>query len=246
MEYREIVVTVLSAQDLKNVNLLGWAMNPYAEVWIYSSKKERTRVCSGGGRNPSWDCSLKLACEDRLFGGGGELQIAVYNRGSIISSNTLIGTVAVPLSDLVALRNAADDSQSSMSMAMSCQILTKSGKTQGVLNLAVKVGAMVKQAEQHYKAPTLETYDTAPVMRYPATGPYSRRYLAQLDKKDHYYPADYHPRYGQPAFLYQQAPSLKLQMWLQGPKGRGDVGDLTDSLSDLAGSIGGGCGGGCG
>jgi Ca2+-dependent lipid-binding protein len=121
MQYREIEVTVLSAQDLKNVNFLGGAMNPYAEVWIHSSKKEQTGVCSGGGRNPSWDCALKLACEDRLFTSGGEISVAVYSRGSF-SSNTLVGTVTVPLSDLIALLNAADESQSSTSTAMSCQV----------------------------------------------------------------------------------------------------------------------------
>ena len=122
MEYREIEVTVLSAQGLRNVNLLGGMMNPYAEVWIYSSKKEQTGVCSGGGRNPAWNCALRLACEDRLFLRGGEISVAVYNRGSFTSSNALVGTITVPLSDLIALFNAADDSEASASTTMSCQV----------------------------------------------------------------------------------------------------------------------------
>jgi hypothetical protein len=107
-----------------------------------------------------------------------------------------------------------------------------------VLNLAVKVGAMVKQEEHRYRTPSGEN-DTAPVVGYAAAGPYPRRLpvLAVLDRKEEqYYPPEYHPRYGQPAALYQQAPSLKLPKWAsaEGSNGRG-------------GAVGGGgCGGGCG
>jgi hypothetical protein len=77
------------------------------------------------------------------------------------------------------------------------------------------------------------------VVGYPTAGPYPRRLLVLtvLDRKEEqYYPPEYHPRYGQPAALYQQAPSLKLPKWAsaEGSNGRG-------------GAVGGGgCGGGCG
>ena len=74
---------------------------------------------------------------------------------------------------------------------------------------------MVKQAEQRYKPPPAHDHDTAPVMGYPAVGPYPRRLPAVVERKHQHYPPEYHPRYGQPAALNQQAPSLKL--WPEGP-----------------------------
>jgi Ca2+-dependent lipid-binding protein len=122
MAHRELLVTVMSAQDLKNVRLSGRAMSPYAEVWIRNSAatKVKTGVDRRGGINPSWNYVLRLPCEEELFRSGGALTIALRNRGSLC--NTLIGTVTVPLSDLSLQCKAADSNASRESTLMSYQV----------------------------------------------------------------------------------------------------------------------------
>jgi Ca2+-dependent lipid-binding protein len=97
---QELLVTVMSAQDLKNVRLSGRAMSPYAEVWIRNSEatKVKTGVDRHGGINPSWNYVMRLPCEEELFRNGDALMIALRNWG--LFCNTLIGTVTIPLSDL--------------------------------------------------------------------------------------------------------------------------------------------------
>ena len=119
-------MTVLSAQDLKNVRLTGRTMNPYAEAWIRNSsaKKVRTGVDSGGGINPAWNYVLKLSCEEELFRSDGALTIALRNRGALC--NKLIGTATIPLSDLSLQCRAADSNASRETTLMSYQVCSAS------------------------------------------------------------------------------------------------------------------------
>lgn len=122
MAQRELEVTVISAQGLKNVRLYGRLMNPYAVAWVYPSHKVQTVVDEGGGINPSWNSVLRFSCEDTvIWSSGGEITIVIRNRGSI--SNKLIGTVTVPLSDLSLQCRAADSNASPESTLMSYQVL---------------------------------------------------------------------------------------------------------------------------
>ncbi|XP_024359452.1 protein SRC2 [Physcomitrium patens] len=163
MAQRELEVTVISAQGLKNVRLYGRLMNPYAVAWVYPSHKVQTVVDEGGGINPSWNSVLRFSCEDTvIWSSGGEITIVIRNRGSI--SNKLIGTVTVPLSDLSLQCRAADSNASPESTLMSYQVKTRLGKPRGVLNLAVKVGTVLKTTER--------TASVAPHMPYPPKATY--------------------------------------------------------------------------
>ena len=113
MGEREIEVTVLSAQDLKNVKLSGGTMSPYVVAWIYPNMKVPSAVASRGGANPSWNSVVRLVCEEGLLAqGGAKMTVEIYHHGSF--SNKLIGTVTIPLSDLRAGIKATDQSGSSM------------------------------------------------------------------------------------------------------------------------------------
>lgn len=178
MAQRELEVTVISAQDLKNVRLSGRAMSPYAEVWIQNSsaRKVQTGVDSGGGINPSWNYVLRLACEDGIFRSGGVLTIVLRNRGSF--SDKVIGTVTVPLSDLSLQCRAADSNASRESTLMSYQVRMRSGKPHGILNLSVVVGSVVKQAgyAKSSAAHPAMSDSAPPVTAYPASTNYSTGY----------------------------------------------------------------------
>jgi hypothetical protein len=93
-EQRELEVTIISAQDLKNVTTFG-KQSPFAVVWIHPSRKMTTPVATRGGVNPSWNAVVKVLCEQRLIDqGNGVMTIEILNKGSI--SNTQIGSVTVP------------------------------------------------------------------------------------------------------------------------------------------------------
>jgi hypothetical protein len=99
MDQREIEVTVLSAQDLKNVKLTGGAMSPYVVAWIYPNMKVPSPVSTKGGVNPTWNSVLRLVCEESLLQqGGANLTLEIFNHGSF--SNKAIGTVRIPLSSV--------------------------------------------------------------------------------------------------------------------------------------------------
>lgn len=65
---RELAVTVISAHNLKNAKHGFRRMNPYAVVWIDSNSKAATHVAEKGGRNPSWNCTIRMLCRENLFG----------------------------------------------------------------------------------------------------------------------------------------------------------------------------------
>jgi hypothetical protein len=124
-EQRELEVTIISAQDLKNVNTFG-KMSPYAEVWIHPSRKVATPVHTHGGTDPSWNALLRLVCEESLIEqGSGVLHIEILNHGSLSSRE--IGLVSVPLSQVI----PRDDKNSSQAKTTSLQVCEYSCPTKG-------------------------------------------------------------------------------------------------------------------
>ncbi len=96
MEQREIELTIISAQDLKNVKSFGGKMSPYAVAWVYPNMKVPTPMAPGGGENPTWNANLKLVCEERLVEQGNlVITIDLYNHSSF--SNKSIGSASLPL-----------------------------------------------------------------------------------------------------------------------------------------------------
>jgi Ca2+-dependent lipid-binding protein len=119
-EQRELDVTIISAQDLKNVTTFG-KQSPFAVVWIHPSRKMTTPVATHGGVNPSWNAVVKVLCEQRLIDqGNGVMTIEILNKGSI--SNTQIGSVTVPLSHAIA--RDADKTSPNQPKYMSFQVQT--------------------------------------------------------------------------------------------------------------------------
>lgn len=99
---RELEVTVLSAQNLRDVNRFG-TMNPYAVLWIDSNSKASTHVAEHGGRNPSWNCVVRMLCKETLFGRAAKAKLVIevfdYKRSS---HKKVVGTADVLLSELQA------------------------------------------------------------------------------------------------------------------------------------------------
>ncbi|KAE9458987.1 hypothetical protein C3L33_09101, partial [Rhododendron williamsianum] len=60
MEYRPLEITVMSADDLRNVNMIT-KMDVYVVVSIPTAKRQRTHVDKSGGRSPSWNHRLTFS-----------------------------------------------------------------------------------------------------------------------------------------------------------------------------------------
>ncbi|KAL2623689.1 hypothetical protein R1flu_003894 [Riccia fluitans] len=134
---RAIEVTIISASHLKKIKTLGHQRS-YVVAYIYENHKVSSKVDSDGGLNPNWNFRLTLDCDESLFVHHGTyLNFEIYNQGyfSEVLSDTLIGSVAVPLRDL------EKDVRCHVEAArMSFQVRRPSGKEKGVLNVAIKLG----------------------------------------------------------------------------------------------------------
>ncbi|XP_058723473.1 protein SRC2-like [Vicia villosa] len=170
MEYRTLELNIISAKDLKDVNLFS-KMDVYAVVSItgdpLNPQTATTHIHRNGGTNPTWNFPVKFTVNDSL---------ANQNRLSIeiklisdrkVAGDTVIGTVHMPLKEL--LDNPSGDSLRQVSY----QVRTSSGKSKGTLNLSYKFG-------EHVGAPAIKSevksekvkgkHESEPVMAYPPPG----------------------------------------------------------------------------
>lgn len=157
MEYREIEVTLISAQNLKKVNTFG-KMTVYGVVWIYPNMKVATPVDTRGNLNPTWNATLKLSADERLVQDRNALvHIDLYNHGSLGSN--FVGSSSIPLSALRGVKEEIDqqvESSSSESNITTVPVVRRSGRARGTLNLSIKLGELIKPSPY-----------TPPVVAYP-------------------------------------------------------------------------------
>jgi Ca2+-dependent lipid-binding protein len=113
MEQRELEVTIISAQDLKNVSTFG-KMTPYAVAWVYSNMKVSTPIDPKGSVNPTWNAPLKLIVEQQILEQpNATLNVDIYSYGSF--SNKHVGSCSVPLSHLKEKDSKGADTKKFMS-----------------------------------------------------------------------------------------------------------------------------------
>lgn len=133
-EERSLEFNIVSANDLKKVNTFG-KQSCFVVVYVNSSQKTQTKVDRVGGRNPSWNSRLNVACDERtLIKSGSYVTVEIYCAGRI--TNKLLGTVTIPLNEV----GRDGKSGATKPQIMAYQVRRRSGKIQGVLNLAVKLG----------------------------------------------------------------------------------------------------------
>ena len=168
MEFRNLELNIISAKDLKNVNLFS-KMDVYAVVSIsgdpLNPQTATTHIHRDGGTNPKWNFNVKftinesLANQNRL-----SLEIKLISDRTL-AGDTVIGTVHIPIKEL--LDNPAGDSFREVNY----QVRKTSGKSQGTLILSYKFGERVE-------APAIKSAvkqepvkgKNEPVMAYPPPG----------------------------------------------------------------------------
>ncbi|NP_001351740.1 protein SRC2-like [Cicer arietinum] len=195
MEFRTLDLNILSAKDLKDVNLFS-KMDVFAVVSIagdpLNPQTATTHTHRDGGKNPTWNYPVKftvnesLANQNRL-----SLEVKLISDRTL-SGNTVIGTVHIPLKEL--LDNPAGDSYRQVSY----QVVKSSGKPQGTLNLSYKFGERVEAPA--IKPATKTAAKQEPVMAYPPPG--AAAGSSSVPYGTPAYPPPQHGAYPPPAAAY--------------------------------------------
>ncbi|CAD6235058.1 unnamed protein product [Miscanthus lutarioriparius] len=126
---RTLELTLISAKDLKDVNLMS-KMEVYAVVSLSGDPRSRQRVQADriGGRNPTWNATLRFAVPAT---GAGSIHVLL--RAERALGDRDVGEVHIPLSEL--LSGAPDGPVPAKFVAYQVRKIS-SGRPQGVLNLS--------------------------------------------------------------------------------------------------------------
>jgi hypothetical protein len=139
MAQRTLELTLISAKDLKDVNLLS-KMEVYAVVSLSCDprSRQRTQADRAGGRSPTWNATLRFAVP---ASGAGSLHVLL--RAERALGDRDVGEVHIPLSEL--LTGAPDAAVPAKFVSYQVRKIN-SGKAQGVLNFSYKLGEVAKSA----------------------------------------------------------------------------------------------------
>lgn len=159
MAYRNLEMTLISAKDLRDVNFFS-----RMEVYVVASvagdprSRQRTPADREGGRNPTWNCTLRFPVPDS---DPGSLMLHLLLRSQRILGDRSVGEVHVPVRELLDAYNAAAAAATAAAAAeggeekkpapappaqfLTYQVMkTRSGKTKGVLNISYKFSDLME------------------------------------------------------------------------------------------------------
>ncbi|GAB4851269.1 hypothetical protein Ancab_030564 [Ancistrocladus abbreviatus] len=138
MEYRTLELNVLSATDLKKVNLFS-SMEVYVVVSLHGSgtlavTKQKTPISKQGGRNPYWNHTMKFTIDDSAAQQNNLMLVFEILCRQNLGPDKLVGDVHVPVKDLL---SSAGNTQTAQ--FVSYQVRKPSGKPKGVLAFSFKL-----------------------------------------------------------------------------------------------------------
>lgn len=199
MAQRALELTLISGKDLKDVNLFS-AMEVYAVVSLSGDPRSRQRVATdrSGGRNPTWNATVRFAVPANAAG-----SVHVLLRAERALGDRDVGEVHIPLSEL--LSGAPDGAVPVKFVAYQVRKIG-SGKPQGVLNFSYKLGEVTQgQAGGAAYGGAHAAYGQSPpaAAAYPPQGAYP-----PPGKADSYAPPSAYPPAGNaypPQSAYPQA-----------------------------------------
>ncbi|MCO5614535.1 hypothetical protein L7F22_068819 [Adiantum nelumboides] len=131
MEGRHLDITVVSAKDLKKVNLIG-KMNTYAVVWVDPYYRQSTSVDDDGGSKPEWNQKLSFPVPEDFFQQpNSRLTVEIYSKATF-TDDKLVGAVNIPLPEVAQKTNQEEVAEYG--------VMRKSGKAKGTLKLSIRMG----------------------------------------------------------------------------------------------------------
>ncbi|XP_074583285.1 protein SRC2-like [Curcuma longa] len=132
--YRTLEVKLISAKELKNVNVFG-KMDVYAVVSIVGLpwSPRRTHTDKKGGKKPSWNATLRFVVPvDPAASASLVLHVALRSEGFL--GDRKIGYVQIPVKELLAKGGDKDSTHFGSYRVRR----PNSGKPKGVINLSYK------------------------------------------------------------------------------------------------------------
>ncbi|XP_062230442.1 protein SRC2-like [Phragmites australis] len=165
MAQRTLELTLISAKDLKEVNLLS-KMEVYAVVSLAGDPRSRQRIQADrtGGRNPTWNATLRFTVP---ASGAGSLHVLLRAERSLGDRD--VGEVHIPLSEL--LSGAPDGPVPAKFVAYQVRKIS-SGKPQGVLNFSYKLGEVTQSAAYAPDSASAAYAQPPPTAAYPPPSAY--------------------------------------------------------------------------
>ncbi|CAN8294865.1 unnamed protein product [Cochlearia groenlandica] len=136
MECRPLDLTILSAKDLKDIQLIG-KQDLYAVVSINgdASTKQKTKVDKDCGTKPKWKHQMKLTVDDSAARENRLTLVIEIVADRPIAGDKPVGEVSVPLKELLD-QNKSDGDEKSVTYA----VRLPNGKTKGSLKFSFKFG----------------------------------------------------------------------------------------------------------
>ncbi|XP_042495799.1 protein SRC2-like isoform X2 [Macadamia integrifolia] len=256
MEYRPLELTVISAKDIKDVNLFG-KMDVYVVVTLGGDPrtKQKTPIDKDGGRSPNWNFKMNFNIDEVAAQKGGLVLVFQLFSDRSLGGDKEIGDVHVPVKELLESAGKGNSAQS-----VTYQVRKPSGKA--------KVAAGTSAAYAAYPAPGSSSaypppgaagyppYPPQPQGAYPPPEGYPKPVAGYGYPPPGAYPyPPPQPGYGYPpqqGYPPVQQPQKKSRLGLGagllgGALGGLLIGDLIADAGHGGGCGGGGCGGGgCG
>ena len=150
-------VTLLSARDLRDVNLVS-KMEVYGVVYLAGDPISRQRVATDrtGGRNPVWNATARVTVP-ASGSESGALRVLLCTERPLGDRD--VGEVILPLTEILA---DAGEEPTEANLGTYKVRKVGSSKTQGVLNLSYKLGGVIyPTAAQYQQAPMLKAGESA-------------------------------------------------------------------------------------
>lgn len=182
MEYRPLDVTVISADGLKDVNLIS-KMDVYVVVSIADdpTTKRKTQVDKDGGKSPKWNDHLKFNVDAR----NPNVPLVFRIRSDRPLGDKDIGVVTLPMKELLDHPTADGGGE----RVVEYQVRTPSGKSKGTLKFSYKFGDKVvaPAPPPPQMAPQEKSkHSDEPVTAYPAQAGASTAYAAYAPPQQGY------------------------------------------------------------
>ncbi|CAM0955820.1 unnamed protein product [Alopecurus aequalis] len=166
MASRTVDVTLMSARDLRDVNLVS-KMEVYGVVYLAGGPISRQRVATDrtGGRNPAWNATVRVTVPASGVGSG-DLRVLLRTERPLGDRD--VGEVILPLTEIL-----ADAGEEPTEAKLGAYKVRKVGssKAHGVLNLSYKLGGVIHPAA-HHQAPMVKPGEAAAGYLAAAAVPY--------------------------------------------------------------------------
>jgi len=95
----KLTLTFRSGKDLRRVQMLG-KQDPYVQI-NFDGQKKFTKVCTDGGRFPTWNQSISFDCKNTKHY---DVTLTVYNK-NVASLDNVIGLLKIPVFDFISNPN---------------------------------------------------------------------------------------------------------------------------------------------